>query len=152
MHGYKMARVSAFKNKETKDKIRKIFTENTESVEYYKIVYGYSMQKKLLSRKVSGYIIGYDKDENKIIAIHIRFNGELIEKPFNFTVENVSNIVVKGKDKVQIFSSLLLKPITITVASSIGTTMESALLYPVNQEEGAQDFIEFAKVFLKRRK
>ena len=142
-----MARVSTFKNKEVKEKIRAIFTEYVEDAKSYKIVYGYCMQRKFLMRKVSGYILGYDK--NKIVAVHIRFNGELIEKPLVFTKENVTNIKIKSGNKVEITSTILIKPIVITVAPSISTTMEGAMIYPINQEDGARQFMEFVKGFLQ---
>lgn len=138
-----MAKVSAFKNKEVKQKLRNIFIENTEEMQHYNIVYGYTMKRSLFRKQVSNYIIAYDNNDDKqIVVIHICFNGELIEQPLIFTKDKINSISIKGT-KLVLDATNLLNPITITIPDAIGTKMEMALLYPINQVEGLQAFTDY---------
>ena len=142
-----MAQISVFKNKQVKEKINKIFTEQT-GLENYHVVYGYMMKKSFLKRSVSSWILGYTEEKKELIAIHIRYNGEVLESPFYFNAETLRGISLKN-DKLVIDSTKLLQPITIIVPKLVSEKMEAAMIYPIEQAAAAGALEKFVQTILK---
>lgn len=134
-------KVSVLKSNQTKEKIKAIFQEQT-GLEGYSILYGYTMKKKLFRSAVSSWILGYREDKKEVIAVHIRYNGEVLEKPFYFNQETLRQIRIKG-DRLEIDSTKLLRPIAITVPEQVADKMQTAMLYPIDQTEQVKAFFAF---------
>ncbi len=138
-----MASVTPLKNKKTKERLQAIFTEATGKTQYH-ILYGYSAKRKLFQKQISSWVLGYKEDNAEIVAVHIRFNGEVLEKPLYFNKDNVNSVTMK-KQQLFIDAKNLLHPITIRVPAALGDKSEMKMLYPIAQTEQVKDFFNYVE-------
>jgi hypothetical protein len=140
--GFGMAgeRASEKKSNASKELLERVFSQKTQGRRNFKLVYAYSVKRKLLSAKVSDYVLAFKPEKKEIILIQIDSEGNTLSDRIQIDEMDITHAEATDRGGWMIDSKQLKSPAEFFVPENMPDSAEITYQLPINQEELAAEF------------
>lgn len=131
---------SALKSDASKAMLEKVFRERTKGRKNFKLVYAYSVRRKLLNTRISNYVLAFKPEKQEIILIQIDSEGNALADRIQLDKMDMTRAERTEHGGWRIDSKQLRRPTEFFVPANMPDSAEITYQLPINQEELAAEF------------
>ncbi|MFP3089627.1 hypothetical protein LQZ21_04805 [Treponema sp. TIM-1] len=133
------------KSQKSRELVTQAFGKKIQDPAPYTIAYGYFYKTGIFVKKISNYAVGFSEALKEIIVIPISFDGDEVGEAIRLKKDDIISAKFGLQGDLKIKSALLNGELRFIVPPYTPTTLESAYILPINQNEEAAAFRSFIK-------
>ena len=135
-------KASEVKSNASKELLEKVFAIKTHGRQNFQLVYAYSVRRKLLSTKISNYVLAFKPEKKEILLIQIDSEGNTLSDRIQLDEMDITHAEATARGGWMIDSKQLEKPTEFFVPENMPDSAEITYQLPINQEQLAASFRE----------
>lgn len=139
-----MFKPSTEKSNKTRAMIQQVFTSKIGENSPYTIAYAYFMKSGLFSKKMYSYVVGFSSADKSVVIIPLDTNGNSGDAVV-LKKEDIASVKKGMQGDFVVKTNRAKEEYRFFVPPYTASTLESAYVLPVIQEEEAAQFINFVK-------
>ncbi len=133
-------KASEAKSKETKRLLETVFATKTPGRQNFRLVYAYSVKKKLLAAKVSNYVLAFKPEKREMLLIQLDADGNSVGTCIQLDEVDIAHAEHTARGGWLIDAKDLKKPTEFFVPDTMPDSAEITYQLPINQEQQAEQF------------
>ena len=133
-------RASKIKSDATLAMLQKVFSERTKGRQNFRLAYAYAVKRKLLSAKITNFVLAFKPEKREMILIQIDADGNPVADRIQLDEMDITHAEKTARGGYLIDSKQLKKPTELFVLASMPDSAEITYQMPVNQEQQAAEF------------
>jgi len=131
---------SAAKSDASHALLEKVFNERTKGRQNFRLVYAYSVRRKLLNTRISNYVLAFKPEKQEILLIQIDSEGNALADRIQLDKADISRAARTEHGGWLIDAKDLKNPTEFFVPASLPDSAEITYRLPINQEALAAEF------------
>lgn len=133
-------KASEAKSGASKALLEKVFAEKTKGRQNFRLVYAYSVRRKLLTTRISNYVLAFKPEKKEILLIQIDSEGNTLADRMQLDRADIARAEPTVHGGWLIDAKDLKHPTEFFVPASMPDSAEITYQLPINQEELAAQF------------
>mgnify|MGYP007111637710 CR=1 FL=1 len=120
--------------------LARVFAEKTRGRQNFQLAYAYAVRKKLLSARISNYVLAFKPEKREIILIQIDADGNALSDRIQLDHVDIARAERTARGGWLIDAKDLGRPTEFFVPASLPDSAEITYRLPINQEQTAAAF------------